>query len=305
MVTKVIAGPTSVRALASSFELSLAASNKSPRTIETYLTSVRLFTGYLEENGMPAVVSGVHREHVEAFMERELRRTKPASVSIRYRSLQSFFKWCVAEGELTSSPMANMTPPIIPEQPVPVLPLEQIQALLKACTGAQHADRRDLALIRLFMDTGIRRAELAGLKVDDLDLKTRTATVLGKGRRIRTVSFGHRTAQALDRYLRARASHRYAYEPALWLGIDGPMTPNGIAQAVRRRGRRAGIPDRVNLHRFRHTFAHEWLANGGQGEELMALNGWKSRSMLTRYGASAATERALAAHKRLALGDRL
>ena len=53
----------------------------------------------------------------------------PATVSVYYRSLQPFWRWCVEEGFLHDSPMVNMHPPIVPEQPVPVLSIEQHQAL--------------------------------------------------------------------------------------------------------------------------------------------------------------------------------
>jgi len=77
-----------------------------------------------------------------------------------------------------------------PEQPVAVLSGEQIGALLRACHGSHFEDRRDEAIVRLLIDTGMRRGECAGLAVEDLDFDQDVAVVLGKGRRQRACPFG-------------------------------------------------------------------------------------------------------------------
>jgi integrase/recombinase XerC len=129
---------------------------------------------------------------------------------------------------------------------------------------------------------------------------------MGKGRRPRACPFGHKTALALDRYLRQRKRQRQAELPHLWLGVNGRpgMTDNGIGQLIRKRGADAGVPE-LHPHTFRHTFAHEWRMAGGDDDSLMRLVGWRSRQMLHRYGASAADARAREAHQRLMLGDRI
>jgi site-specific recombinase XerC len=147
---------------------------------------------------------------------------------VSFGALQQLWKWAVSEEEVTASPMARMSAPIVPDQPVPVLDEQALRRLISACEGKKYADRRDTAIIRLLLDTGLCRGELANLTVDSIDLDGHTALVVGKGRRPRSVPFGRPTALALDRYLRVRGGHRDAQRPELWLGTAGRLTSNGV-----------------------------------------------------------------------------
>jgi site-specific recombinase XerD len=296
---------TEIVTLVNSWRRDLRARNLAPKTIKTYGESADQLVAHLAAEGV-TTAADVSRDHVSDFITHLLATRSASTASVRFRALQQFFAWLVDEEEIAVSPMAKLRPPKIPEQLTPVLDDAGIRALLKVCLGKDFRAVRDTAIVRLFLDTGMRLDELARLRLDDVDLDyDNTATVLGKGRRPRVCPFGAKTAQALDRYLRQRARQKRAAAPQLWLGYNGrgAMTDNGIAPVIRKRGAEAGLKG-LHPHMFRHTFAHEWRRAGGDDDSLMRLVGWRSRQMLHRYGASAADARAREAHQRLMPGDR-
>src|SRR5713226_5685512 len=179
-----------ITVLLPSWRLHLEAANLSSRTIRSYTDDGALLVAFLAGKGMPTIARSIRREHVEAFIVAELERTAPASAATRYRSLQQLFNWLDEEGEIDASPMAKMRPPKIPEKPVPVLSDDHVRLLLADCSGKDFRNRRDCAIIRLFLDTGMRLEGMGGLRyssddpeLSDVDLRSRVVRIVAKGRR--------------------------------------------------------------------------------------------------------------------------
>lgn len=286
--------------------------NVSPNTIYAYAGAVVSLGNYLTEHDLPTDVAAIKREHVEDWITDLLGKYKPATAHQRYRGAQRFFHWygSIDDDSTFVSPMARMKPPRLPEYLPDVLTIDQLKALLAACSGRTFEDRRDEALIRVFFDTGARRAEVANLRWShdpterDIDLNTGNVRLFGKGRRERYASLSPKTIEALEDYTRARKRHPHAELPWLWLGRKGRLTDSGIAQTVRDIGMRVGLPA-LHPHVLRHSWRHHAASAGMSREDMMQLGGWRSDAMLRRYASSTANARALESARTISLGDKL
>jgi integrase len=171
-----------------------------------------------------------------------------------------------------------------------------------------------MAIMRVFIDTGVRVSGLAGLRYNpdgddqtDVFLLERRLRITLKGGRQSYIPVGTKMATALDRYLRARARHASASSPWLWLGIRGTgvhhMTASAYSRCLSAGG--AWLVQDVYPHRFRHTFADSWLAAGGNVDDLMTIAGWTTYDMPLRYAPGRGVARAADAMRRLSPGDRI
>ena len=209
----------------SSFRLYLAAEGKAAKTVRTYTEAVQWFaaTRLRRESGRGGWEQ-VSRQDVQEWMAWLLGRYSAAYASNQFRALQQFFKWLAAEEEIPD-PMAGLRPPHVPDKPVPVFADGDLPRLERACAGRSFQQRRDTAIIAVLAATGIRLAELAGIRYDpdeprrsDVDLWHREITVHGKGHTTRAVKISYEAAHSLDRYLRVRARHAQASGPSCGSG---------------------------------------------------------------------------------------
>lgn len=280
----------------------LEAANKSPKTLEAYGIAVKQLGEFLRSTGMPLDPTALTGEHMREFMRHLAKPIESGGKGLgdstrnqRFRALALFFKYLKNNDEIAESPMKNLPRPAVPQTAVPVIKMGDLGKLMRSLSGSDYDSRMDKAMVSLFIDCGFRISEMAGMQLGNLDMDEREVTVLGKGRKMRTVKFTVETRKDLNRFLLKRAGHEYADSAFVWLGARGPLTRSGMYRRIVNRCVAAGLPP-IHPHMFRHTMAHEYLHNGGNEGDLMKVTGWTTRAMVDRYGASAAAQRAKDAH---------
>lgn len=279
------------------FSVHLRALPASEATVYRYTLAARQLAQFLVD---PDVAQIGHND-IKAFVVHRMEKTTGSTVNGTFVSLQQFFKFVALEvaPDPFTDPTAGVTPPKFESPATPVIPDEFLADLLKQTAKDRTYDGlRDHAVLMMFVDTGARLAELTTLTLHDLagDRIRVTGKSKGRGPVSRTVCLSEKTQAALKRYLRARLHHPQARRDALWLGRKGPMSTSGIRQMLWRRSLTLGT--RIHPHQFRHTFAHAWKSDPLRHDgDLMEIMGWRTETMLHRYGKSAARERALNAHR--------
>jgi integrase/recombinase XerD len=285
-----------------SWHLAMRSARKSPKTVTTYTAGVTSFLAWCERTGTPPELTKANAQGWVTDLLDGGAQAKTADTWLG--GLKRFAAWLADEGELPSDPLLRMPAPKLDQKVINPLTDDQLKRLIETCQGKTFRDRRDEAIVRLMLETGLRASEVVGLQVSDVDL-TRGLLVVrrGKGFKGRIAPFGPQVATALDRYLRMRRRHADETDPQLFVGAQRKSFSYwGLAKSLRDRAKGAGI-EGFHLHRMRHTAATRWLAAGGSEGGLMAVAGWTNRQMLDRYTRASASERAADEARKLNLGD--
>lgn len=279
--------------------LAARARRLSANTLANYAYGFRRFAVWLGED---QVLARVTAGDVRAFLG-SLEELAPKSILNIHVALSSLWTWAVGEGLAESNVVREVTPPKPDRKEILPYSKEDLRAMLRACERTRGYSRpgkvrcnnrrptalRDKAMILLLVDTGIRATELCELRVYQVDLRNERLTVMGKGRRERMLPISARTGQAIWRYLATRegaatqGSQQAATAGMLFVtGPGRPMDRNHLRRMLKRAGERGGVQG-VTVHRFRHTFAIEFLRNGGNAFALQRMLGHSSLEMVRRY----------------------
>ena len=251
----------------------------SPKTLEHYEASLRSYRRFVGPDTATQVVVDLELGRARAWATSLADRRSPASVGNAIAGLKVFSHWLVAEDYLRTDPLGRLRKPRT--QPPVIRPLARDQGLALLAASTPHLR----PVLMLLLDTGLRISEATALRVADV----RGGVIhvrCGKGGRERLVPAGRQLQAAIDRYLsRGRASRIRSDQDPLFLNARGdPLTAASVRQSLRRMGVRLGIEDvRVSPHTLRHTFARQFILNGGGELALQQLLGHSDLTQVRRY----------------------
>jgi site-specific recombinase XerD len=264
----------------------------SPKTIRGYAEKlrryVRIVGGPLGDFTLEAV-----RQHLASLQKAKKWEGHPytpstqetlSTTTIRNhgRVLGSFAKWLESEGYTDRNILSGLKVPKANDVSMEPLSDEEVVRLVSCFNLNLELGCRNAAMIWLFLDTGLRCAELVGLERENLFLATRRLKILGKGRKERILPFGHQTRRLLERYI-YHLRPDPLYKDRVFLTSEGyPITENTVKMVIQRVARKANIP-RLHIHLLRHTFATRFVMRGGDTMWLQTVMGHERLETTQRY----------------------
>lgn len=269
---------------------------KSPKTISWYGEFLRKFEEFL---GSEAKIGDFTVENARAFIAHLQSRNcrfenhplspkqegglSPYTIHGYVRTLKVFASWLAEEGFTSTNVLARLKAPKLPTPVIEILSQDEIEALVKHINPNCFLGSRLYAALLLLLDTGIRAQELCTLTVDNVFLNEDYIKVKGKGNKERLVPFCATTKKALLRYFTTFRPQPGEGVNNFFLSAEGlPWRYSGLLQAIKRLGKAAGVP-RLHPHLLRHTFAVNYLMNGGDVMTLKMILGHTSLEVTQIY----------------------
>ena len=272
------------------FMLDKELENLSDATIVTYKSALKKLVAYAGEMDVAQMDATFARSYMRYL--KDMRNPQCRNTEGRYssKSLQDFFiilqafdNWLVEQDYLIESATEKIPSPRVEEELPEIVTEEQLKRLFRILDA--ECDFRVQILFEVFLDTGIRSNELIGINVDDVNIDDGWFKVYGKGRREAIVPFGQHLASKLHRYINeVRPMIANVEEKALFVSQWGNRySRQALYAMIARYLKRTGVEGKLGPHKLRHTFATNYLKNGGDLESLRRIMRHKSVLTTQKY----------------------
>ena len=252
----------------------------SPHTVKGYRTDLADTRAFLHPRGVGSLVDADARLLRGYLADLHARGLARSSIARRLATLRSFYRFLIRRGRTRANPAKEIRTPRLPTRLPTYLPIDESEALLRQEFLGKETGARDRAVLEVLYATGVRVAELAGLDVEDADLREGAVRVYGKGGKERIVPLGGKAVEALHAYLQSRPGTE---GPLFRNGQGGRLTVRTLHRIVRARARSAGLARRVSPHTLRHTFATHLLDAGADLRFIQELLGHARLGTTQKY----------------------
>lgn len=264
----------------------------SEHTLDDYQNTFKRFRKFI---GDETLINQITVQDVQRFLVEQNDVSKKTALNY-HTGLSALWTWATQQ-KIVPEHIVRATPRPKPEKreivPFTEAEIKTILASLRKSRAYERpgkrkskhslpSEKRNRAMILLLLDTGMRASELASLRLHQIDRRNQRVHVMGKGAKERTIPFSARTAQAQWRYLTSRADLDGGSPLFITTRSRRPMTRDALGKVLASVGRRAGIP-KVYPHRFQHTFAIQFLRNGGDPYTLQRMLGHSTLETVKIY----------------------
>jgi integrase/recombinase XerD len=265
------------------FFLRCRSKNLSDHSLAWYKNILSGFLAFLEAAGGPSPRETTPNL-VRAYFD-HLRQRGQSSITINrtYGALRCFFRYLSQERVIPATPFSLIEKPKVEKKLIRPLNMDQVRLLLAQPRTKTFTGFRNWVMMLTMLDTGLRLSEALGLRRDRIDWQANRLTVLGKGDKERLVPFGTAVKKALWDYAQWRGD--VAGQDIFFLDqFGGPLCARHFQITLKRYGKSASIEGvRVSPHTLRHTFATQYILNGGDAFSLQAMLGHSTLEMVKIY----------------------
>ncbi len=251
----------------------------SENTLRAYRKDLAIFSGHVKERPEEIELNDI-REFIAQQIKSGLSKT---TVSRRLATVRSFITFLYREGAITKNPARIVSSPKKTEQLPNFLPIDDMISLIEKPEGIGIIPVRDKAILELLYSSGLRVSEIAGLNVDDVDMKEGLVKVRGKGKKERLLPVGSKALDALKSYMIEKMLFRKIGRALFLNRRDQRLSPRGIRRIVVKYARMIGIDGPIGPHTVRHTFASHLLQGGADLRVIQELLGHASLSTTQKY----------------------
>ena len=281
------------------YKLSNRAEGKSEKTIQWYDEILKSFHVHLKNTGNGNGISCLNMENAREyilylrnkpkfenhpFIPTQNETLSPQTLRCHTRGLKAFSTWLYLEGHISENRLNNLKLPKAPIKLIEPLTPEEIKKIASSINQNSPTGLRNHVIFVTALDSGLRASEIAGIKLEQLNIKEGYIKVMGKGSKERIVPIGKFVQMTIWNYIDKVRPEPISLDcKNLFLTQGGkPITVNTVKLLFSRLSKRSGV-ERLHAHLCRHTFAINYLLNGGDIFSLKEILGHTTLDMVNHY----------------------